>query len=227
MINFITDSENELHFGQALRESRLKLGLSQEELALESNLDRTYISMLEREVKNPTLATISKLAKSLGTTPLQLVSRSQQLSGKTWPVEQSPQGNKLVNPPFYGTSISCGKPLAENFEVEKTLSLDEELIRNPADTFFIRSSGDSMSPTIWDNDILIVNVKKKIASGSIVVAKINGDFTVKRFFLTSKGPKLVPDNTFYKELFISDAAEGEILGTVVGIGRSFTAPGKK
>lgn len=55
-------------FGQAVRAFRLKKGLSQEELAAAAGLDRTYISGLERGVRNPALTTQEKVAKALGTT---------------------------------------------------------------------------------------------------------------------------------------------------------------
>lgn len=214
----MTKSENELKFGQALKEARLIKGMSQEELALESELDRTYVSMLERDVKNPTLGTISKLAKSLGITPLQLVMRSQQLSVSDF--SQKPTKRNFLKPPFYGTSVSCGKPITENFEIEKELSLDEELIKNPADTFFVKASGDSMAPTIWDGDLLIVSMKKKPSNGDVILAQVEDEFTVKRFFKTSKGIKLVPDNSHYKEISISEVTQGLICGVVTGLTRT-------
>jgi len=213
----MTRGENELNFGQALKEARLIKGMSQEELALESELDRTYVSMLERDVKNPTLGTISKLAKSLGITPLQLVLRAQQLSGGDF--SQKNYKKNFLRPPFYGTSVSCGKPITENFEIEKKLSLDDELIKNPADTYFVKASGDSMSPTIWDGDLLIVSLKKRPSNGDIVVAQIDDEFTVKRFFKTSKGIKLVPDNSHYKEIAISELTQIIICGVVTGLTR--------
>lgn len=223
----MTSGENDLHFGHALKEARLALGMSQEQLALESDLDRTYISMLERNVKNPTLATISKLAKTLGVTPLQLVARSQQLAGKSIDYPSSVKKKNLIRPPIYGTSISCGKPISENFEIEKVLSLDEELVKNPAETFFIKASGDSMGPTIWDGDILIVNTKKKPTNGSIVVAQINGEFSVKRLFHVSKVLKLIPDNVFYKEIVITDLTQFHIFGIVTGVARNLVGMEKK
>jgi DNA polymerase V len=213
----MTKSENELKFGQALKEARLVKGMSQEELALESELDRTYVSMLERDVKNPTLGTISKLAKSLGITPLQLVMRSQQLSGGDF-ISKSTKRN-FLKPPFFGTSVSCGKPVNEHFEIEKELSLDEEFVKNPADTFFVKASGDSMAPTIWDGDILIVSMKKKPSNGDVVLAQIEDEFTVKRFFKTTKGIKLIPDNTHYKEITITELTQGLICGIVTGLSR--------
>jgi transcriptional regulator with XRE-family HTH domain len=55
-------------FGQLLRELREKKGLSQAELATDSDLDRTYISLMERGHRQPSLKTIFSLASSLGVT---------------------------------------------------------------------------------------------------------------------------------------------------------------
>jgi transcriptional regulator with XRE-family HTH domain len=49
-----------------LRELRLRAGLSQEDLALEAGLDRTYVSSVERGERNISLQNIAKLAKALG-----------------------------------------------------------------------------------------------------------------------------------------------------------------
>lgn len=54
-------------FGKAIRAQRLELGLSQELLAERCGFDRTYISMLERGTRNPSLLNLVKLAKGLGT----------------------------------------------------------------------------------------------------------------------------------------------------------------
>ena len=59
---------NELYprFGKNLRKARLKAGLSQMQVAKSIRADKSYISNLEKGKKNPTLFTISKLAKSVG-----------------------------------------------------------------------------------------------------------------------------------------------------------------
>jgi len=64
-------------FGQILRLLRQERGLSQEELALESGYHRTYISQLERGLKNPSLLTIFQLAKVLDVKPSEIVERIQ------------------------------------------------------------------------------------------------------------------------------------------------------
>lgn len=54
------------YFGQRVRAERLKLGLSQEELADRAGVHRTYIGMIERAEKNITLGNIEKIARALG-----------------------------------------------------------------------------------------------------------------------------------------------------------------
>jgi transcriptional regulator with XRE-family HTH domain len=55
------------HFGQNIRKLRTEKGLSQEALADKADLDSTYISGIERGVRNPSLLSIVRIAKALGT----------------------------------------------------------------------------------------------------------------------------------------------------------------
>ena len=66
-------SEVNLDFGIAVRRLRLEAGLSQEALGVEAGLDRTYVSGIERGIRNPTLKIISRLANALGASPAQLL----------------------------------------------------------------------------------------------------------------------------------------------------------
>ena len=61
------------HFGEKLKEARLASGLSQEALALSLELDRTYIGLLERGKRNPSLFTIHKIATFLKIKPSDLL----------------------------------------------------------------------------------------------------------------------------------------------------------
>ena len=62
--------------GAAVRAAREALGLSQEELGFEAELDRTYVSGIERGVRNPTGTSLRRLASALSTSPGQLLSAS-------------------------------------------------------------------------------------------------------------------------------------------------------
>jgi transcriptional regulator with XRE-family HTH domain len=65
-------------FGAALREARQKAGLSQEDLALESGVDGTFVSMLERGIRQPALATIVSLCAALPLSAATLVERTER-----------------------------------------------------------------------------------------------------------------------------------------------------
>ena len=66
-------------FGQALREIRLSREMSQEELAFECEFDRTYISLVERGVRSPTIRSLVKLAGVLKVRPSEVVLRMEAL----------------------------------------------------------------------------------------------------------------------------------------------------
>lgn len=69
----------EAAFGAALKETRKREGLSQEQLSFESGLDRSFISLLECGRKQPSLLTLFQLAKALKTTPSYLLSETEKL----------------------------------------------------------------------------------------------------------------------------------------------------
>jgi transcriptional regulator with XRE-family HTH domain len=67
-------------FGQALRNRRLANGMSQEQLGLESGVQRNFISLIETGQNQPTISTIFKLALALNVKPSVLVSEAEKLT---------------------------------------------------------------------------------------------------------------------------------------------------
>ncbi|MBM4220913.1 MAG: helix-turn-helix transcriptional regulator [Gammaproteobacteria bacterium] len=76
----MAESPERRAFGIVLRELRQKAGYSQEALALECDLDRTFISMLERGVRGASLDTVFSIARALDTTPSKLVSMVEKIA---------------------------------------------------------------------------------------------------------------------------------------------------
>ncbi len=62
-------------FGRHLRQARNRAGLSQEKLAFKAELHRTYVSLLERDKKSPTVTTLFRLCKALGIKPSKLLAK--------------------------------------------------------------------------------------------------------------------------------------------------------
>ena len=211
--------DEQFNFGKALKEYRLEANMSQEELAHASELDRTYISMLERNIKTPTLTTLIKISKSLSISATTLFSRSMQ-------IDKVQSANFLKNkekfkPPFFGTAVSCGQPVGQDHHIEKEMSLDDFAIKNPARTFFVKAAGDSMAPTIWSGDLLIIELNSKPKNNDIVLIQIENEYSVKRFYRSSKGIRLIPDNPSFKEVILQENENLIICGTVKGINRNF------
>lgn len=208
------------NFGIALKEFRLEKNISQEELALSSELDRTYISMLERNLKTPTLGTIVKLSKSLDISPIQLFAKSFHAE-KLNEFSENKSKDKF-KPPFFGTSVSCGLPVGHDQIVEKEISLDDYAIKNPKKTIFIKASGESMNPTIWSGDLLVIELTDKAKNNELVLVQINNEFTVKRLFKTPSSIKLTPDNPNFNTINITDNDDFVICGLIRGVIRKFT-----
>jgi len=66
-------------FGQVLREQRNSRGISQEDLALSANVDRTFVSQMERGIRQPSITTLIKLSGALGIQPSLLVQKVEKL----------------------------------------------------------------------------------------------------------------------------------------------------
>lgn len=69
-------------FGRVLREARVARGLSQEELALACDIDRTYVSLLERGRRQPTVLMLFRLSEPLGVRPSSLVAQLERANRK-------------------------------------------------------------------------------------------------------------------------------------------------
>lgn len=69
----------ETAFGQVLRSARSDKNISQEELAFNAGLDRTFISLLERGRRQPSLTTLIELARALGISASDLVARVEKI----------------------------------------------------------------------------------------------------------------------------------------------------
>lgn len=117
-------------------------------------------------------------------------------------------------------SIAAG-PLSEALEhIEDYLRVDVSLTKG-ADSFVLRVRGDSMiEAQIADGDLAIVSPQATADNGDIVVAMLDGEATLKRFFREGEQIRLQPENSRFQPIILS-ASDGEvtILGKVTGIFR--------
>lgn len=86
--------------------------------------------------------------------------------------------------PLFADLASCGFPSPTADYVESGLDLHDYCIRHPSATYYLRASGDSMSDgSLYNVDLQVVDSAEKPRNGDIVVASVQGGFTVKRLLL--------------------------------------------
>ena len=99
------------------------------------------------------------------------------------------------NIPFYSQAVAAGFPSPADDFLEFDLSLDKKLIKHPSATFFVRVNGTSMvNAKIFDGSILLIDRAENIKNGDIVLAVVDGDFTVKRYRKSGETVLLYPEN---------------------------------
>ncbi len=117
--------------------------------------------------------------------------------------------------PLFFVGVSAGFPSPADDYIEKQLDLNEHLIQHPFSTFFVRVEGDSMKDAnISSGDILVIDRSLEASNGKIVVAIINGEFTVKRFLKTPSGIYLQPENPKYPSFLVPAESDFQIWGVV-------------
>ena len=98
---------------------------------------------------------------------------------------------------------------------EQGIDLNEQLIKNRSSTYFFRMQGDAMQDAgIFDNDILIVDRSLKLANGRIILCILNGEMLVRRFHKNFSSAFLLPENSRYKNINLSEFSDFSLWGVV-------------
>lgn len=124
--------------------------------------------------------------------------------------------------PLCASRVHAGFPSPADDFIDKSLDLNEHLIKHPAATFFVEVQGDSMiNAGIHPGALLVVDRSRIPMSGSIVLAVLNGEFTVKRLKKEKGQVMLCPENPKYKPVTILPDQDFEVWGVVAHVIRSF------
>ena len=122
---------------------------------------------------------------------------------------------KRIYLPVAQSTVPAGFPSpAEEYE-NAQLDINDLVVTNPTATFYVRVRGKSMlDANIRDGDILVVDRSVEPAHGKIVIAVIDGEFTVKTLYRKDGVIKLIPANPDYPEILLKDQQELNIWGIV-------------
>ncbi|WP_374031335.1 transcriptional repressor LexA [Bdellovibrio bacteriovorus] len=135
--------------------------------------------------------------------------------------------DEILSLPLLG-KVAAGQPI-EALKHDEFVDVPPSMVRNPSKSFALKVQGDSMiEDGIFDEDIILIQKQNSANNGDIIVATVDNEATVKRFYLrprpeTGDADKMVelrPSNSTMKSMWYTPD-EVEIRGIVVGLIRKF------
>jgi repressor LexA len=188
-----------MKLGERIRKLREEKGITQAELARRAGLSPQYMCDIELDRANPGLKVLERLASALE------VSLGAMLD-ETLPFSRA---EEVVEVPVIGR-VPAGGPVLS----EETIIGYLPLPRRFAEEGFIclEVRGDSMEGVgIYDGDHVLVKLQPTAENGQTVVARVEGEVTVKRFYRVGDKVRLEPANANYRPI---EPGQVEIIGVV-------------
>jgi DNA polymerase V len=125
---------------------------------------------------------------------------------------------KPLRLPLASSSVAAGFPSPADDYIDVGIDLNEALIRHPSSTFFLRVSGDSMVEAgIQHGDLLVVDRSLEARPGQIVVAVLDGAFTLKRLVRHRGRLRLEAANSAYPPLELNQCGDVQIWGVAIHV----------
>ena len=207
---------------ERIKNRRVELGLSVDQLAEKLGINRATIYRYESEDISKLPATILQpLAAALRTTPHYLMGWEEAETLNT-PADKA--GKTAVSIPVLG-SIPAGIPLEAIQDILDWEEITGEMA-NTGEYYALRIKGDSMEPKISEGDVVIIRRQEQVDNGEIAVVMINGDdATLKKFFANETGITLIGTNPAFIPLtFTREQVEQlpvRVIGKVVELRAKF------
>jgi len=128
--------------------------------------------------------------------------------------------------PLAVSTVAAGFPSPADDYIDSGIDLNEALIRHPSSTFFLRVSGDSMVEAgIQHGDLLVVDRSLEPRPGLIVVAVLDGAFTLKRLARHRGRLRLEAANRAYPPLELEQCGDVQIWGVAIHVIHPLTRHG--
>ena len=133
-------------------------------------------------------------------------------------VELNSTKREMLNIPIVG-KVTAGLPILATENIEDTFSLPLDFIKHDRELFMLKVTGDSMiNAGIREGDLAIIEQTNAALNGEIVVALIENEATIKRFFKEKDTIRLQPENDAMAPIIVDDCS---ILGKLVGLFRQY------
>ena len=124
--------------------------------------------------------------------------------------------------PLVTASVACGFPSPAEDHLDRALDLNELHGIGRPDVFLVRVAGESMTGRgLFPGDVAVVSKGTAPRNGCIVVACLNGDFTMKTYVKRGNRVKLKAENPAHADIDVPEEADFQIWGVVTGLSRTF------
>jgi DNA polymerase V len=124
--------------------------------------------------------------------------------------------SRALSRPVIQTRVAAGFPSPAGDYLEKRLDLTKHLVKHPLSTFYVRVIGDSMNgEQIFDGDLLVVDRAEEAMHGDIIVARVEGEFCVKRLQINNDQVRLCSANPKYPDIELTSETDWEVWGKVL------------
>jgi repressor LexA len=192
--------------GERIKYYRKERGLTQNELAEKTNLSRSHIASIERNIYTPSISTLTEIANALNIESSILISENTTLERKT---------RNSIQIPVLGT-VQAGIPIEV---VEDVLDYEEIAPEMAAhgEYFALRVKGSSMEPRMRDGDVVIVRKQADVNHDDTAIVLVNGnEATIKRVLKSEAGIMLAPNNPAFEPKFYSNKDIAELPVVIMG-----------
>lgn len=205
-----------MNMGEKIYYLRTKNNMTLEELGNKVGVGKSTVRKWENGmIANMKRDKILKVAEALNTTPAYLMGWDE--------VKEEPK-KKGVKIPVLGR-VAAGVPIEMIEDILDYEEITEDMAKH-GEYFALKIQGDSMTPRIWNNDVVIVRQQDDAENGDIVIAAINGDDAVcKRLHKYNDGIALISLNSQYEPIYFKndeiDEKPVRIIGKVVELRGKF------
>lgn len=212
-----------IELGQFLRTIRESLGYSTYNVNKLCNISPSYLSLLETGKRKPSAIILKKLAPIYNLNYIDLYEKAGyiDLIEIQNAIYKSNKLNKLENAvskvPLLST-LKVGDDYMSQKNWECMIEVDRNIIKDGSDYFALKIKGDSMSPILIEDDIVIIKKQEDFENGNLVVTSVNGDeATIKKGKKNDNSILLQPLNTNYEPLIFTYPEMETIPITIFGI----------
>lgn len=132
------------------------------------------------------------------------------------------QRRTAVRIPLAVVSVAAGFPSPADDYIEKRLDFNDLIVEDGPATFVAKVTGESMRDAgILDGDLVVINRARTAVSGDIVVACVDGEFTIKRYFDRGRDILLKAANPDFADIVVAEGQQFEVWGVIRRVIRIF------